>query len=416
LSRRTIACLAGAALAAALLALLLRFGPAVSLSLVVAVPDAESWIAPVLSDVTIEPVSVETPGRPLAADLYRPTAPRGALLLVHGLSRAGRHHPELVRLARLLAGHQRLVLVPHFEGMAAFRLNGREIAEVGAAIGALAAHGAPVGVVGFSFGAGPALLAAAEAPDVVLAASFGGYAELDDVVVYLTTGVHAFGGRRHRQPPEEYNRWKLLALLAGFTEDEDERRRLDVIAERKLADPSADTSALEAVLGVQGRAILALARNRREDAVAPLLAALPAGARAAMDRLSPLAVVPRLPGRLVIAHGAGDISIPFTESLRLAQASHGRAGAVILETFEHTGPRSRWRSLAGRMRDAARLVGLADALLATPGRRDPPVPRPANPSRSGPTPDPSTMSRGRDRSSGAPTTARVPRDPRAATP
>jgi hypothetical protein len=347
--------------------LLVRSGPGVSLALALAVPAAESWLAPVLSRVSVEPVSVQAGDRRLAADLYRPVAPRGALVLVHGLSPAGRRHPELVRLARLLARHRRLVLVPQFEGMVAFRLSGREVDEVAAALGALTARGgAEVGVVGFSFGAGPALLAAAATPALALTASFGGYAELVDVIAFLTTGVHTFEDRRYASPPEPYNRWKLLALLVGFTGDTRDRRRLDDIAGRKLADPAADTRALEAELGAEGRAVLALVLNRREESVASLLAALPPGARAAMRRLSPLAVASRLPGRLVIAHGIGDASIPFTESLRLAAASEGRARAVLLETFEHTRPGPLWRSLGARARDAARLVRLADALLATP--------------------------------------------------
>jgi hypothetical protein len=85
--------------------------------------------------------------------------------------------------------------------------------------------------------------------------------------------------------------------------------------------------------------------------------------RAAIERLSPLAAVPRLPGRLLIAHGVGDVSIPFTESLRLAEASHGRAAAVILETFEHTGPQPLWTSISSRVRDGLRLLSLAHALL-----------------------------------------------------
>ncbi len=354
------------ALAAALAVLLLRFGPAASLSLALALPRAEPWIAPFLSTVSVEEVSVEVPGGRLVADLYRPAAPRGALLLVHGLSRAGRRHPDLARLARLLARHQRLVLVPQFEGLVAFRLGGREVDDVAAALGALAARAPAVGVVGFSFGAGPALLAAARTPGLSLTASFGGYAELDAVVTYLTTGTHAFAGRRYVEPQEEYNRWKLLALLVGFAEDEHDRRRLGEIAERKLADPGADTGPVEAGLGPGGRAILALVRNRREEAVAPLLAALPAGAREAMQALSPLRVAPRLPGRLLIAHGMGDASIPFTESLRLAHATSGRTDAVVLETFEHTGPRPLWQSLPGRLRDGARLVRLAEALLRDP--------------------------------------------------
>jgi hypothetical protein len=255
------------------------------------------------------------------------------------------------------------VLVPHFAGLAAFRLSGREIAEVRAALRALSTRSASVGVAGFSFGAGPALLAAADVPGLALTASFGGYADLHEVIVYLTTGIHEFGGRRYRQRPEEYNRWKLLALLVSFVEDARDRRSLDSIAKRRLAEPGGDTHADERTLGPEGRAILAVVLNRSPDAVPPLLAALPSEARAAMDRLSPLAVVPRLPGRLLIAHGVGDTSIPFTESLRLAEASHGRAAAVILETFEHTGPRALWPSIGDRVRDAGRLFRLTEGLL-----------------------------------------------------
>ena len=245
--------LLGAVVAAALVggALLVRLGPALSLALALVRPDAESWLAPLLDEVSVEETSVTADGRRLVADLYRPSAPRGALLLVHGLSPAGRRHPDLVRLARLLAERHWLVLVPQFEGLAAFRLSGREVAEVRAALRGLAGQGPSVAVAGLSFGAGPALLAA-----------------------------------------------------------------------------------------------------------------LPAEARAAIEQLSPLAAVPRLSGRLLIAHGAGDVSIPFTQSLRLAEASAGRAHAVIFETFEHTTAQALWSSLGSRLRDGHRLLWLADALLA----------------------------------------------------
>ena len=360
--------LLGAAIVAALAgaAVLARMGPAVSLSLALVVPGAEPWLAPLQASVVVEDITVEVDGRRLHADLYRPSTARGGLVLVHGLSPAGRRHPDLVRLARLLARQHRLVLVPHFDGLAAFRLSGREVAEARAALRALAARSRDVGIAGLSFGAGPALLAAAESPEVTLAASFGGYADLRDVVRYLTTGVHEFAGRRAVKAPEEYNRWKLLALLVGFVQDGDDRRRLERIAELKLANPATETGALEADLGPEGATVRALVLNRREEAVDALMAALPAGARAAIAELSPLAAVARIRGRVVIAHGAGDISIPFTESLRLAQASGGRAQAVILRSFEHTTARSFWPSIGTRLGDGRRLLDLADALLANP--------------------------------------------------
>ena len=282
-------------------------------------------------------------------------------MLVHGLSALGRRQPDLARLARLLAAEGQLVLVPDFPGLRALRLGGREVEEIAGALDHLAARGLPLGLAGFSFGAGPALLAAAGRPGLALVGSFGGYADLRHVIGFITTGAHAFGGRRWAERQEEYNRWKLLGLLVGFVEDARDRAALDAVAARKLADPSADTGPLEARVGPEGRSVLALVGNRSEAEVAPLLARLPPHAREAIERLSPLASVARIRSRLVIAHGAGDDSIPFTESLRLAEAAGTRA--VILETFHHTGPAPFLALLLPRARDAWRLARLADLLL-----------------------------------------------------
>ena len=344
MSRRRLAlAMALLLVAAAGTAAALRYGPAALFALALARPAVEPWQAPLLPSVTREEVTLAAPRGALAADLYRPPRPRRAILLVHGLSAAGRRQPDLARMARRLAAHGQLVLVPHFPGLAAFRLDEAEVEEVQAALDHLAARGLPLAVAGLSFGAGPALLAAAARPDVRLAASFGGYADLRHVVRYVTTGVHRFGGRRYATRQEEYNRWKLLGVLVGFTDD------------------PRDRATLEAGLGHEGGAVLALVRNRSEARVEPLLARLPARARAALDRLSPLPRVARLRGRLLIAHGRDDDSIPFTESLRLAEAAGARA--VVLETFHHTGPRPLLERLGPGARDAWRLVRLTDALL-----------------------------------------------------
>jgi hypothetical protein len=356
----------GAAIAIllALLGVVLRFGAALGFTLALAAPSLEAWLEGPLPAPVDDEVTIPFDGGRLVADRYRPAAPRGALLLVHGLSRAGRRHPELVRLARLLSRHGQLVLVPQLEGLAAFRLGGREVEEIEAAVRYLRGSGHRAGIAGFSFGAGPALLAAVRQPDLRLAGSFGGYADLRNVIEFVTTGVHRFGGQRYTARQEEYNRWKLLALLAAFAEEARDRALLGEIAERKLANPAADAGPLEAGLGPGGSAVLAVAVNRRGENVAPLLVRLPAPAREALDRLSPLAAVPRLPGRLLLAHGADDDSIPFTESLRLAEAAGGRARLAILRGFHHTGPRSWWGSLTDHGRDGAALVALVDDLLA----------------------------------------------------
>ena len=73
--------------------------------------------------------------------------------------------------------------------------------------------------------------------------------------------------------------------------------------------------------------------------------------------------MPRLRARLLIAHGADDDSIPFTESLRLAEAAGPRARVVVLETFHHTGPGGVSTALYRRVADGAALLLLADEML-----------------------------------------------------
>jgi hypothetical protein len=302
-------------------------------------------------------------GRTLRADLYRPSQPTGALLLVHGLSRAGRRQPDLARLARALAGQGQLVLVPEFAGLAAFRLSGDEVEDVRTALAHLRGLSPDgTGIAGFSFGAGPALLAAADAPGLRLVGAFGGYADLRHVITFVTTGTHGVGDRRYTARPEAYNRWKLLALLLAFIEDARERAVLEQIAHRKLAHPAEDVGDLETQLAGEGRAVLALIANRRAGAVPALIAALPIDARRNLEALSPLPVMARIRGRLLVAHGTDDESIPFTESLHLAAAAGRGSSAVILGTFDHVGPAGPWAP--ARILDGVRLLGLARGLLS----------------------------------------------------
>jgi hypothetical protein len=300
--------------------LVVRWFPALVVTAVLAAPAVEAWAAPWLGDVAREDVEIPSRARPLAADLYRPVGrrpPRAVLVLVHGLSTDGRRQPDLARLARLLGRSGLLVIVPQFDGLAAFHLSGREVEEIGVALDHAQRQAPAVGIAGFSFGAGPALLAAADRRDVALVGSFGGYADLENVVVFIATGGHAFGDTRYVATPEPYNRWKLAALLVPFVRDAGDRGRLASIVDAKLRDPGIDTGAAEATLATGGRAMLSLARSRDETEARRKLAELPGSARTALAALSPLPAVSRVRGRLVIAHGAADPSIPFTESLRL---------------------------------------------------------------------------------------------------
>ena len=138
---------------------------------------------------------------------------------------------------------------------------------------------------------------------------------------------------------------------------------VDTIRKESLAQGKADTEA--SALAQQAKPLGAIAHSLTTVIAqfdAAVLAMRQDSAQLALARLSPLARVGRIRARLLIAHGAGDDSIPFTESLRLADAVGTRA--VILETFHHTGPTPFMALLLPRGRDAYRLFGLADRLLA----------------------------------------------------
>ena len=214
-----------------------RWSAAVLLVLTLAAPSLDGWHAWWFGEITREEVSIRAGPRSLDADLYRPRKGRDRLpgvLLVHGLSPAGRRQPDLARLAALLARQGQLVLVPQFESLAAFRITGREVDDIRASIAELERRGATVGVAGFSFGAGPALLAAADVDGLRWVGSFGGYADLENVITFIATGTHGFGTERHVGPVEDYNRWKLAAILTHFVDDAAGRERLLDVAPSQL--------------------------------------------------------------------------------------------------------------------------------------------------------------------------------------
>src|SRR3972149_3263126 len=115
--------------------------------------------------------------------------------------------------------------------------------------------GSPTGILGFSFGAGPALLAAADPAirdQIALVGSFGGYWDLANVIGFITTGWFEEDGTWRPAAQQSYNRWKLLAALVPYMEDPGERARLQRLADRKLANPGEDVRAELGGLGVEG--------------------------------------------------------------------------------------------------------------------------------------------------------------------
>lgn len=304
-------------------------------------------------------------------DLYRSGGQqRGGFVLVPGLSREGKDHPVFRRMASSLARAGFLVLAPDFPDLRAFHVSEAGVKTIVEAIHLLKAHDiSSIGILGFSFGAGPALIAAADPSireHVDLVGSFGGYWDLAGVIAFVTTGWHEENGRWRHTAQQPYNRWKLLAALAPFVEDPAERALLQDLVARKLANPDEEVSAELRRLGAEGRQLFALVDNRQRDRVADLLASLSPKISERIQALSPSAGIGRVKARLLVAHGRDDDSIPYTESVRLARAAPDLGNLVIFEGLAHAFPSEGvWRTRLRQVRDFKRLVLLLDALLTT---------------------------------------------------
>jgi dienelactone hydrolase len=292
--------------------------------------------------------------RPMVATLYRPArsgpgaGPGAGLILVHGVNETGKDDERIVWLADLLARSGFTVLTPDFLGFKSLTLRTSDVEELVASIQHLAERrddvaAGRVGLIGFSYGAGPTIVAAADPrvrDRVQFVVSFGGYSDLLSVITFVTTGHYEFGQVRGRTIPNEYTRWIFLRYNLELIGSARDRQILQEIAEAKARNPALDAGPLAATLGPEGRATYELLVNRDPERVPTLVEALSPSVREQIRFLSPSRVVRDLRARLFVVHSDPDDFIPVTESLRLAAAleSRGNVHLAVLTVFDHVRP------------------------------------------------------------------------------
>jgi pimeloyl-ACP methyl ester carboxylesterase len=300
---------------------------------------------------------------PVTIHLPRGEGRTDAWIVLHGLTVLGREHPSLLRFARALSATGSVVLIPEIDAWTRLRIDS------GAVLDAIAAGGTflqrhdrvdpeRIGVVGFSFGATQAMVAAADprAASIHRVVGFGGYCELGRLATFLMTGEHEWEGRTERLLPDPYARWIVAGNYLGLAESLGDTRR---VAEGLLAlAAEAGRGGLFKPEGYMkpymeaGRARLNAAERELWDLFAPpegeLRSDLEAGreiarivteaARASDPTLEPGAVFDRMRARPVLAHGRGDRLIPYTETLRLARRLPPRLdpSATVTRLFEHS--------------------------------------------------------------------------------
>jgi pimeloyl-ACP methyl ester carboxylesterase len=298
-----------------------------------------------------------------ATDLWRPAdaAPHAAIVLVPGLSELGRRDPRVEALAASLARVGFLVAVPELPGARDLAVRAADATPIANAARTLAAHpGNPrpgeVGVAAISYAAGPALLAAREVSAVRWLALLGAYADAAHVVRFTTTGAHRgpFDASWHLGAPRPEAAWLFARANAAFLRNPTERVQLAAVAAWR-AEGRPDRAA-EALLGPEGRAVLALMLNRDPDRTDALVAGLPAALKAELAALSPLrAGLGAIEACVLLLHGTADPIIPWTETLWLA-AALPRTRVYLLEDFSHIAPAAPGRAATQGLLDGTRAL------------------------------------------------------------
>lgn len=311
-------------------------------------------------------------------DLHLPAgsgaAPRGCILLAHGMTDMGRRDPRLAAFARVLARLGFAAAVPELPGMRRFRPDPEDVSRLLSSFLWLderrSASSPRCGLVGFSFSAGPVLLAAARpemAERVGHVAAVGAYHDLREVLRHLTTGgggeEPAFPGG----PPVRTGKWLFLRYNAGLLGLEGHEGEVEAIVRRKLADEGADIASIVTQLPEGARPVLALMENREPARFDGLYRAQPPELRRRLEAWSLEGAAGRGRFPLFLLHGRSDPFIPASESIRLAREARKTPGRTVrlllVDVFSHVDPARAVFSL-GAMTEGVRLLGFLSEVLS----------------------------------------------------
>ncbi len=311
-------------------------------------PPEKALMGKLIDGPTKTKVAVPSRGRIIQADLYRPhrQGRRFPLLLVHGVNPSGKDDEQLMLLAKDLARAGFLVLVPDLEGVKNLRIritDAEDILQSFLYLSRAEHAGSRGGMMGISCGAGPMLLAAADPrmrDKVSVVATVGGYYDLRNVLSFALTGACEYGGHRGYVRPEASLRWMFAYRNLDLLRSSDDREKLRKIIEKRNRYEVATAESLAKSLGPEGRALHAFLVNTDQERFALLYENLPLPVREYVYQLSPARAIKYITASFIITHGIDDYSVPYTESMRLADAvgDKNRMRLALLPQLMQSGP------------------------------------------------------------------------------
>lgn len=237
------------------------------------------------------------------------------VLVVHGVNPTGKNSLDLVRISEGFAQAGFEVFVPDLADMRKLRLRPEEALNIKSVFQFI---GRDAGIACFSYGCGPALVAAADPgirDHVRFALAFGGYFDVREALEFVVTGPETTGA---------YGKWAYLHANPDLTDGESGRQRIEKV----------------------------FAAATPEEFRARLLEVSPA-VQSRLDGLSPSRYLRDIKAPLILVHGTGDPVIPAQQSIEFAEAAR-RAGLncslTLLRMYGHVNPirpAIGFRSLAG---------------------------------------------------------------------
>lgn len=315
-------------------------------------------------------LSLSTKLGSVRARLYLPTsgtAERG-LVVAHGVHYQGIDERRLVPFALELARAGLVVLTPELRDLADYRITSHGVETIGAAVTWLAGQRdlveeRKVGVLGFSFAGGLALVAAADprfCDHIAYVTSVGGHHDLERVLEFFARDAIATPAGIRRQKAHEYGLVVLIyGELARFVPEPDRATMRQALRAWLREDRELAREIAARATTPEAEQLFDRVANHRLHEIAPEVERLIAERRPALRALSPRGRLHAIRAPVYLLHGSSDSVIPASETewanLELGSVEHEALVSPLLDHVEV----SRAASLSSRLE----LVGFMGHLL-----------------------------------------------------
>jgi hypothetical protein len=308
-------------------------------------PPEKAFMGRLFDGPLVKKADIAKKGGNISADLYVPKGNKREfpLLLVHGADPTGKDEKRIQLLAKDLSRAGFLVLVPDLEGIKKFRVRLADAEDILRSyqylISQKQAAGRGGAMIGMDFGSGPMLLAAADQrirDKIRVLATFGGYYDLRTVIQFGLTGAYEYGSLHGLIKPDTSVRWMLayrnLDVLLRMPGD---RTLFRTIIEKRNQYELAKADTLARTLHAEGQGIYSILLNGNPERFSPRYEALSHAVREYVYQLSPSRAMKYINAYCIVVHATDDHTIPYTESMKLADAAggQGRVRLALLPQF-----------------------------------------------------------------------------------